>query len=180
MSTEAREESMEPENADLALRWLAPAEVCATWDADAGKLAVTLGDAEPISDARARLAFPLRNPETFVQLSNDKGERGGMLQTMAGLDSRTRAAIQAALEARYLIPCVTRVNELAECGPGMLRWSVETSRGPHHYVTESARESVRSLDGERLRVTDLEGHRFDIPCLTGLDRQSRDLLARFL
>ncbi len=169
-----------PQDAALNIRWLDPAAVRAAWDAASVRLTVTIGAEPPLADARALLAFPIKRPDGFVQLSDDKGEGGGMLETLTGLAPDTLTAIREALNLRYLIPRVSRVLDLSERSQSVLRWRVTTNRGERVYFTESVRESIRRLGADWLRVTDLADNQFDIPSIAGLDPASRERLANYL
>ena len=167
------------ENTELNIRWLDPAAVRAAWDLSGVRLTVTIGDEPPIREARAVQAFPISRSDEFIQLSDEKGERGGMLRSLAGLSSETLAAVKSALAARYLIPRVKRLLDLVERSHCILRWHVDTSRGERVFFTESAREAAHNLGPDWLRVTDLEGNQFDFPGVSGMDAESRKRLAYF-
>ncbi len=167
-------------NAQQNIRWLDPASIQAVWHPEAARLTVTIGDEPPIEDAQAISAFPIKNPDAFIQLSDVPGEQGGILPTLDGIPSDALAAIRKALDARYLIPRVSRVLHLNERAPGVLHWKVETNRGERVFFTESAGEAIRHLNTDRLRITDIEGNAYDLPSVASLDPASRERLSLFL
>ena len=162
------------------VRWLEPAEVRARWEPEAARLCLRVAGGEELPGVRAALAFPVTHPGKFIDLSDEKGEAVGMLRSLEGLGAESRSAVEAALAARYLIPRVTRVLELAERVPFVLRWRVETDRGEREFFTESPREAVKYLSADRIRVTDLAGNHYDLPAPAELDARSRALLEVFL
>lgn len=165
---------------DLAVRWLDPARVRARWEPQSVRLTVRIDSGDEIGDARAALAFPISCADGYVELSDSKGNPIGMLKSLAGMTSDSAAAIQAALTARYMIPCIKRVLEIREISPFVLRWNVQTDRGEISFTTESPREAVRYVGHDRIRITDLAGNHFDIPSLSDLDISSRSFLSVFL
>ncbi len=167
-------------NPDLTVRWLQPEQVRARWDADAVRLTLCVGDGPEFLDAGVTLAFPVTEPEGYVELSGGKGESLGILKTLEGLDEGSRRALREALKGRYMIPHVSRIVEVAEVSPFVLKWRVETDRGSGTFFTESPRESVRYLGHDRIRLTDLAGNHYDIRSLVGLDLVSRSILESFL
>ena len=165
---------------NLRIRWLRADSIRAGWNPDQARLTVTLDSGEVVPDARALRAFPVSHPAGYIQIANAKGEAVGMLQTLDGLPVENRTALRAALDARYLIPQVRRILELREISPFVLRWSVETDRGPCTFTTESTREALRHMGPDRVRVTDLSGNHFDFPGISTMDPVSRGLLGNFM
>ncbi len=162
------------------LRWIEPGEVVARWEPEAARLCVQIGTGEKSADVRAAMAFPVTAPGEYVEFRDAKGEPVGMLRSLDGLEPESRKAVEAALAARYMIPRVTRVLELAERVHFVLHWRVETDRGEREFFTESPREAVKYLSAERIRVTDLAGNHYDLPALAEFDARSRALLEVFL
>lgn len=172
--------SEEKQETGLAVRWLEPPQVKARWEGDSVRLCVSIEGGPEVKDARVTLAFPVTIAGGYVELSDDKGESIGILRSLDGLDAASLAAMRSALHMRYMIPHVGRIVELTEVSPFVLRWRTETDRGDRTFFTESPREAVRYLGSDRIRVSDLAGNHYDIPSLSGLDPQSRDLLGAFL
>ena len=168
------------EASDLTVRWLEPEQVQAQWEPASVRLTVRIDAGEERRDARATLAFPITFPDGYVELSNSKNESIGVVKLLKGMEPASLAAIRSALAARYMIPLVIRVFELKEESPFVLRWRVETDRGPATFFTESPREAVRYLSHDRIRLTDLSGNHFDIASMAGLDAPSQTLLGGFL
>jgi Domain of unknown function (DUF1854) len=168
------------ESSELTIRWLEPGEVSATWDSASARLAVRLKDSDEVTDAAATLAFPVSRPGRFVELSDAKKKSLGMLRSLDGLARDARAAIETALETRYMIPEIESILELGERSPFVLRWRVATTRGERVFFTESPREAVKYQGPGRIRITDLTGNHYDVPGIDALPAESRALLDAYL
>ncbi len=163
-----------------SVRWLEPGEVAARWEPEAARLSVRIAGGEEQFDARAAMAFPVTAPFEYVDLSDSKGEALGMLRSLEKLDAASRAALEAALEVRYLIPQVSKVLALEELKPFLIRWRVATDRGERTFHTESPREAIRYQGADRIRITDLSGNHYDFPAVSKMDAESRERLAGIL
>jgi Domain of unknown function (DUF1854) len=161
----------------IGIRWLKPQDVCASWQSDAARLNVKLEGGEEFGDARASQAFPVSAPGEMIELCDAQGETFGVLWSLAELERTTRAALQAALAARYMVPKITAIQALDETAPFVLRWRVSTDRGDRTIFTESSREAIRFQGEDGLRITDLAGDQYDLPSMSEIDARSRAQLA---
>jgi hypothetical protein len=82
------------------------------------------------------------------------------------------------LAAREFMPEIVSILSVSGFGPPST-WDIETSRGATR-LTLRGEEYIRRLAGGGLLITDRFGIQFLIPNLNALDRQSRQLLDRFL
>jgi hypothetical protein len=174
------EEQKIEEGSELAIRWLEPGEVNASWDPDAARLTVRIAGEDEAADASATLAFPVSRPMRFVELSDSKKKPVGMLRSLDGLAGEAREAIAKALQTRYMIPEVQSVLDLGERSPFVLRWRVGTDRGERVFFTESPREAVKYQTPDRIRITDLTGNHYDVPSIAALPAESRTRLDAYL
>jgi hypothetical protein len=162
----------------IGIRWLKAGELAAEWDAGAARLTVRLrGEDREFADARPAQAFPVSAPGEMIEISDRKGEPVGVLWSLEDLDEASREALEAALSARYMVPRITGLLDLAETAPFVLRWRASTDRGDRVFYTESTREAIRFHNGDGLRITDLAGDQYELPSIAELDGRSRTLLA---
>ena len=89
-----------------------------------------------------------------------------------------RTLIAEELAAREFMPEIVSILSVSGFGTPST-WDIETDRGATH-LTLRGEEYIRRLSGGGLLITDRFGIQFLIPNLNALDRQSRQLLDRFL
>ncbi|MEZ4699083.1 MAG: DUF1854 domain-containing protein [Rhodothermales bacterium] len=132
------------------------------------------GDRSYLSVAVLR-AFPLSEPARFLSLRDGEGKEIGVLAEPAALGEADRLIVEDALERRYFVPEVTRILAAKERF-GTVDWTVQTNRGERRFTTQNLREnSTRPAPG-RLILSDIDGNRYDIRDIDGLDRESQTLL----
>lgn len=169
--------SEQKEKKSTELRWLEAAELTAVYDAVSACLTIRLKSGEEYRDVRVAQGFPVTDPGSFVDFADSKGEPIGMVRSISAVEPESLNAIRKALEAGCLIPSVSRILDLFEAGPSVLRWKVLTNHGECVFYTESPRESIRFQTPDRVRISDLSDNDFDIVSISALDVESRRLLA---
>jgi hypothetical protein len=50
---------------------------------------------------------------------------------------------------------------------------VDTDRGPRQFILRGLRDSVHEIEPGRYLINDVDGNRFEIPQITGLDHRSQ-------
>lgn len=118
-----------------------------------------------------RRAFPISGADELITFVDRDNNELGFLMDVKGLDPQSLATLREELDLAYFVPQITRILELKE-EFGLMRWEVETDRGPRQFETAS-RYDVRHMGGKRYVIRDLDGNRYEIPDLDQLDTQSR-------
>jgi hypothetical protein len=116
--------------------------------------------------------FPLTDPDTWLSLLDQEGREVGVLLELSGLPPEAHALVSHELRRRYLVPEVQRVVSV---GPryDLMEWVVETDRGRTSFLTRNLREQQQPPGSNRVIIMDIEGNRYDVPDLDGLDPASR-------
>lgn len=137
-----------------------------------GQLWATRG-AEQVA-VRVRRAFPWSEPGRFVSL-RDQGDREfALVADPATLDTASRRALEAALDAAgfvFVVTAVQRIEEEVE----IRTWHVVTRQGTRTLQTRLD-EWPRALPGGGLLIRDVAGDLYRIEDLAALDATSRELL----
>lgn len=133
---------------------------------------------EPPLPVKPVRALPLTDPENWIGLVDEKGKPVHMLRSLAELDAASRELLMRELEQSYFLPKITCIRHVFE-EYGVLRLTVETDRGPREFEIRS-RENIRFLPGGRILLRDLDGNRYEIPCLQDLDLRSQVLAQGYL
>jgi hypothetical protein len=142
---------------------------------------------------RIRLGRPLFHPDDFATvLSVPEGGgwrkhahmSGGVLEyalitNLPGLSPEAKKILEDHRESHDLTCRILSVKSLTHQF-GAAFWDVETDKGHRQFVIRGTTEHVRWLTDDRLLITDVQGNRFEIPSLNGLDRWSQNQIALIL
>jgi hypothetical protein len=129
----------------------------------------------PVKPVRA---LPLTDPDNWIGLMDEKGKPVHMVESLAALDPDSRDLLTRELEQIYFLPKITRIREVVE-EYGVLRLQVDTDRGPRAFEIRT-REHIRFLPDGRILLRDLDGNRYEIPCVHDLDLRSQVLAQGYL
>lgn len=143
-----------------------------------GQLVLGLPDGTVHAPVWPVRAFPLAAPEEGLALVGAGGRELLWIERLDLLPPALRAAIDAALAERELMPRIERLVAVSTYSTPS-RWDVETDRGPTQLILKGE-EDIRRLPGGALLITDSHGLAFLLPQASALDRRSRRLLERFL
>jgi hypothetical protein len=124
-------------------------------------------------------AFPLSDPSRYLSVRDGQGKEIGLIAQPDALAAADRALVEHELERRYLVPAVTRIVSARERF-GTVEWTMETDRGECRFTTRNLRENVQRPAPGRIILNDVDGNRYDIRDVDGLNRASQDLLFRHL
>jgi hypothetical protein len=123
-------------------------------------------------------AAPLSDPNRYISVVDANGEEVCMINDPLALDEQARHILHEELERQSVTLAVRRINAL-HVEPGISYLDIDTDRGPRDVVLRDAGETVRFF-GKRLLLVDVDGNRFEIPDVPGLDTRSAKLIRRML
>jgi hypothetical protein len=136
------------------------------------------GDRSYLSVSVVR-AFPLSEPRLFLSVRDTANKEIGLIVDPARLDPDNRRLVDAELERRYLVPIVSRILTAKERF-GTVDWTMATDRGVCRFTTRNLREAIQRPAPGRFILTDVDGNRYDIQNVDGLDDRSQQLLLRHI
>jgi hypothetical protein len=143
----------------------------------AGALCVTLEGDRSYRKVAVVRAFPLSEPDRFWGLLDGAGKEIGVIADPERLETDSRALAEEELKKRYFIPVVERVVRTRE-DHGSIVWTVRTNKGDCTFVVRNMKDSIVELGGSRLLLVDVDGNRYEVPDIKGLDSKSFDLILR--
>ena len=178
------EEEKRPEDAaddKSRVSWLDPGAVRIFRDA-AGHVRAAVAGARSVLRPALFRAFPVTDPDSFVELREEGGDSVGMLRELSSLDGESRELAEGLLRERYLVPVIQDIISI-QGGHGIWTWDVVTDRGDRRFSIRSPRDDIRTLpspDGarRRFRVTDTEGNVYEIRDLQRLPAGSMKQFSR--
>jgi hypothetical protein len=126
-----------------------------------------------LADLRPRRVFPISTRSPFISFVNEKGEEVVLLRDPTGLDPESAATLTQALSKVYGFTIIRRVYEISET-MGVSLWAVMTDRGFASFEVVDRERHIRLLPNGRYLITDVDGNRFEIPCVYDLDEHSQE------
>jgi len=137
-----------------------------------GTLRVTTGS-RVFNRARIRLGRPLYHPHAFASIMNEKGKELGLIFRLDHLPPASKKVLSESLVGYDLTCRILRVVSLTHQF-GAAFWEVDTNKGRREFVIRGTTEHIRWLTDDRMLITDVNGTRFEIRSLEGLDKKSQD------
>ena len=121
-------------------------------------------------------AFPISNENENLILRDGGGKELGILRDFKGIEASQRQFLQDALENRYFLPKILKINLISERF-GSAVWDIETDRGATSINTKAIHEAIYEITPSRFLLRDTEENRYEIADVNALDEASRE---RFL
>ena len=122
--------------------------------------------------ARVRIGRPLYDPDAFASILNEKGKELGLIFGLEKMPAPSKAVLADATVHHDLTCRILKVISLTHQF-GAAFWEVDTDKGHREFVIRGTTEHIRWLTDDRLLITDVNGTRFEILSLTGLDSKSQ-------
>ena len=117
-------------------------------------------------------AFPISGANQNLVLRDGGGKEIGILEDLNSLDAPARELVETALESRYFLPKILKINSILERF-GSAVWEVETDRGATSITTKALHEAIYEVTPSRFLLRDIEESRYEIPDVNLLDEASR-------
>ena len=143
-----------------------------------GRLVVTDADGTQHVGVTPVRAFPISSPDAGLSLVNEAGREICWIERLDDLPTAEQELLREELAGREFVPEIRRIVAVSgfSCP---CTWQVQTDRGATELVLK-AEEDIRRLSRTRLLIADAYGVQFLVRDISGLDRQSRRFLDRFL
>ena len=135
-------------------------------------LRVTIKDDRCVRHSVIKRVFPLSNSDRLLSIQDSEGIEVCVLKSLRGLDDQSLACVQDEFDRRYYTPKITRITDLI-ADAGMWRFDVETQRGNRRFFVRNWRDSAYEIMPGRWHITSVDGARFEIIDLSGLDEDSQ-------
>lgn len=130
-----------------------------------------------------RSCFPVSDNTAYLSVrdaSTEEQAEIGIVEDWTDLKPEDREAVEAELGLYYLVPKITRIQQIKE-QLGFLYWTVETDKGPQEFVMRnSITRKTRQISEGHWLLIDVNDARHEITDFTQLDSRSQKLLARYL
>lgn len=155
--------------------WLTPQN--ASFSYRNGFLYVTHGEKEQ----RAFLCrqFPFELQWEFISVLDSEQQEIGIIRRVADFEGETGKLICRELQRRYYAPVIRCIKQIKE-RYGFSYWKVTTDEGDVSFTLHDTFRSIVHAEEKRLVILDVDGNRFEIPNVDGLDRKSYKKIELYL
>ena len=144
-----------------------------------GKLVLTTAQGERCEGVLPVRAFPIQSPQNGISMVSTDGNEVAWIDALAEVGQPARGLIEEALATREFVPVISNILSVSSFSTPCT-WSVETDRGPTHFVLRGD-EDIRHIGSDgALLVADSHGIQFLIRDHLALNAGSRKILDRFL
>lgn len=128
-------------------------------------------------------AFPFDMPEQYISVLDSDRNEIGLILSLEDFGEETKEMLRRELNMRYYTPKIKKILSLKERF-GFSYWKTECEFGEKDFTLQDTYKSIvkaPSEDGKiRLFILDVDGNRYEIPDVEGLDRQSYRKLEIYL
>ncbi len=116
-------------------------------------------------------AFPFEYPYRFISVLDTEQKELGIIDDIAVFDANTRKLLFSALERRYYMPIITKIDSIKERF-GFSFWKCRTNQGNVSFSVKDTHRSIWKVGKDRLVISDAEGARYEIPDVKNFDQKS--------
>ncbi|HHN47020.1 MAG TPA: DUF1854 domain-containing protein [Planctomycetes bacterium] len=127
----------------------------------AGTLRLHVRDKACWLDVRIGRAFPVTNPEHYIEVRARDNTSIGMIFALAAISEANRRLVAEEIEKSYVVPIITSIAEMRE-EQGTLYMAVDTDRGKSVLYVFHPHDDIVHLRDGRLRIKDALDNIYEI------------------
>lgn len=139
-----------------------------------GFLAVKIKGEEEICSDRVFLHrdFPFELLWEYISVIDGDSKELGLIYNIADFDKETEAMLKKELERKYYSPVITKIEALKE-RYGFSYWTAVTAEGRTiEFTIQDTFRHITRIGEDKCVITDVDGNRFIIESIAGLDKKS--------
>jgi len=129
----------------------------------------------PAAEHRGRvflsLAFPFEREEEYISVQTEEKDELGMIRSLEDFDAETASLLRAELKKKYFCPKLRKILKLVERN-GNTYWDCLSDQGDLSFTVRDVHRSLIRASEDRIFVVDVDGCRYEIDSIAGLDRKS--------
>jgi hypothetical protein len=130
-----------------------------------------------------RRALPIGNPMEYISVADKDNKEIGMIRSLADLSEKQYDIVVKELDNRYYSPTVYEVKSVKD-KLGYVYMELIIGRDDQRFkkncAVKDVSKNIRMLDDDRLAIFDVDGNRYIIQSLAGLDKKSLKRLEPYL
>lgn len=127
-------------------------------------------------------SYPLSHEEEFLSVRDATCQdlpEIGLISDLGQFPAETQEMITSELERRYFVPLITEIISLREARD-RLEWDVVTTKGRRRFTVRNPFDNIRSLQDDRLLITDIHSCRYEIRDRHALRNKLKDILSKYI
>jgi hypothetical protein len=124
-------------------------------------------------------AFPYELPDKYISVQEEENREVGIIYDISQFEESTEALLRRELERKYFSPNIKEIKSVKE-RYGFSYWKVTTDEGDVSFTLHDTFRSIIHAEEKRLVILDVDGNRFEIPNVDGLDRKSYKKIELYL
>ena len=132
-------------------------------------------DGRRFESLEPRRLFPISGLTRYITLLDPDGKEIAIIRNIDTLMPESKKIIEACLREYYMIPKIKRLIDSTD-KYGILKWTVETDRGPCSFEIRNRHSDIKMLYDGRVLVRDSNDNRYEITDSRELDKHSQALL----
>lgn len=144
-----------------------------------GLLMIRVPEKEIEKRAFLSLAFPFKKEREYICVQNEEKEEIGMIRSLSDFDKEEQSLISAELKKKYFSPKILKIVKLEEKF-GSTFWDCQTDYGLRKFTVKDPHKSILRLGEDRAYVIDVDGCRYEIESLKGMDKKSHSKIELYL
>ncbi len=130
-------------------------------------------------------SFPITDPDQYISIrepdtrTRGRGDEIGLIENINDFDKETVSLLDEELDRRYFIPEIKHIYSMKE-KYGYFYTEAQTSAGKITFVLNNPTNNIRTLEDDRVIITDTDGNCFCIPDPKKLDKSSYKIIEIYL
>ncbi len=130
-------------------------------------------------------SFPITDPDMYISIrepdtrTKGRGDEIGLIENINSFDNDTVALLDEELDRRYFVPEITHIYSMKE-KYGYFYTEALTSAGRVTFVLNNPTNNIRTLEDDRVLITDTDGNCFCLPDPKKLDKSSYKIIEIYL
>ena len=124
-------------------------------------------------------AFPFDFPYAYISVLDSDSTEIGIIREVDELGEEYSRMLRDELDRKYYTPVIRQILSVKDKF-GYSYWKVKTDEGELDFTCRDTFSSLLKVGGNRVFVNDIDGNRYEIPDLEGLDRKSFKKIELFL
>ena len=130
-----------------------------------------------------RRALPLGDPGSYISVADHENKEIGIIRGLAELEEGQLQIVLDELDRRYYCPEVYEIMSIKDkLGYVYMEMVIGGKEGKttKNCAVKDVNRNIRMLKGDRLIIFDVDGNRYIVPSLEGLDKKSLKRLEPYL
>ena len=124
-------------------------------------------------------SFPFEEPWRYISVLDKDKKEIGIITDISIFDENIQNVLKKELERKYFMQTIVSVDKLKD-RYGFTYWDVSTTAGKASFTMHDTHRNIVKISEDRLMIVDMDGNRYLIPSVAGLDKGSYKKIELYL